>query len=85
LDEVNHVERYEAWQHTSAICALIANVNRDPKTRREPYTWADYNPIPIPIPGQPMVKQKPKQTWQDQKRIIEMYNAAFGGEDKRKK
>lgn len=81
LDEVEHAERYEAWQHTASIRSLIANVNRDPKTRRDPYTWADFNPIPIP--GQPMEKQKPKQTWQEQKKIVEIINAAYGGKDNR--
>jgi hypothetical protein len=31
------------WAHTSAILALIANVNRDPKKTR-PYKPADFDP-----------------------------------------
>ena len=33
----------EAWNHTSVIMALIANVNRDPKKRR-PFKPKDFNP-----------------------------------------
>ena len=32
-----------AWARTSAVLALIANVNRDPKKRR-PFTPADFDP-----------------------------------------
>jgi hypothetical protein len=33
----------EAWNHTSATLAMLANVNRDPKKSR-PYKPADFNP-----------------------------------------
>ncbi|MCC7409959.1 MAG: hypothetical protein IT442_17970 [Phycisphaeraceae bacterium] len=33
----------EKWAHTSAILALIANVNRDPKKTR-PYKPSDFDP-----------------------------------------
>ena len=33
----------ESWAHTSALMALIANVNRDPKKTR-PYKPADFDP-----------------------------------------
>ena len=33
----------EAWAHTSAILALIANVNRDPK-RTRPFKPSDFDP-----------------------------------------
>lgn len=32
-----------AWSHTSAVLALIANVNRDPK-RSTPFKPDDFNP-----------------------------------------
>jgi len=32
------------WSHTSAILALIANVNRDPKKRPDPFTVSDFDP-----------------------------------------
>ncbi|SHH86523.1 hypothetical protein SAMN02746098_01605 [Desulfosporosinus lacus DSM 15449] len=82
LDKVERWERYDAWQHTASISSLIANICRDPKERKEPFTLADFNPIKIP--GQPIKQQKPKQTWQDQKRIVEIFNAAYGGTDRRK-
>jgi len=33
----------EAWAHTSAVLALLANVNRDPKKTR-PFKPADFDP-----------------------------------------
>ena len=33
----------ESWAHTSALMALIANVNRDPKKTR-PFKPADFDP-----------------------------------------
>ena len=35
-----------AWGHTSAILALVANVNRDPK-KGKPFTPADFNPFEL--------------------------------------
>jgi hypothetical protein len=34
------------WAHTSAILALVANVNRDPKKTR-PYKPSDFDPYSI--------------------------------------
>ena len=34
----------DAWQRTSAVMALIANVNRDPK-RGRPFRPADFDPF----------------------------------------
>ena len=33
----------DAWQHTSAILALVANVNRDPKKTKS-FKPSDFNP-----------------------------------------
>jgi hypothetical protein len=33
----------QAWSHTSAVLALLANVHRDPKKSRT-YKQADFNP-----------------------------------------
>ena len=33
----------ERWAHTSLICALIANANRDPK-RSRPFKPSDFDP-----------------------------------------
>jgi len=48
------------WTQTSAIMALTANVNRDPKSR--PFTPNDFNPFtpPSPPPGIPINKQNIK-------------------------
>lgn len=34
----------DRWNHTSHLLALIANCNRDPKTRRQPFEPAEFNP-----------------------------------------
>ena len=32
------------WNHTASIHATIANVNRDPKKRKKPFTPEDFHP-----------------------------------------
>ena len=34
----------DAWQHTGAIWALLANINRDPRQQRRPFTGLEINP-----------------------------------------
>ena len=36
----------DAWAHTSAVLALLANVNRDPKKTR-PFKPADFDPYAV--------------------------------------
>lgn len=38
----------EEWLHTSRILEMLANINRDPKRRRKPYSWKDFHPMYIP-------------------------------------
>jgi len=45
----------ESWNHTSAILALIANVNRDPKKTR-PFVPADLNPFEQRSPNEPAMR-----------------------------
>ncbi len=37
----------ERWAHTSLVCALIANSNRDPKKHR-PFKLSDFDPYARP-------------------------------------
>jgi hypothetical protein len=37
--------RREAWQHTSAVLATLANIHRDPKKRSRPYSATDFQPL----------------------------------------
>jgi hypothetical protein len=37
--------RQEAWQHTSWLAAMIANANRDPKRRPQPFMPDEFNPM----------------------------------------
>ena len=36
-----------AWNHTSAVCAMIANTVRDPKKRARPYTPGEFHPVEL--------------------------------------
>ena len=56
------------------ICAVIANVNRSKKQKA--YKPTDFMPEKA---------KKKEQDWQQQKAVVEMLNAAFGGKDLRKK
>lgn len=37
--------RQEAWQHTAWVSAMIANANRDPKRRPQPFMPDEFNPM----------------------------------------
>jgi hypothetical protein len=37
--------RRDAWDHTANLMALTANINRDPKQRREPFTAGEFHPF----------------------------------------
>ena len=37
----------QAWEHTSAMMALIANSNRDPKTNSKAFRAEDFNPYTV--------------------------------------
>lgn len=36
------------WQHTSSVICIIANANRDPKRRPDPFKPADFDPFTPP-------------------------------------
>lgn len=55
------------------VAATIANVNRDPKVRPQPFTAADFMPT---ASGKP---RRTKQTWQEQFDLVKMLNAMYGG------
>jgi RecB family exonuclease len=37
--------RREAWQHTSAVLATLANIHRDPKKKPRPFTTQEFHPM----------------------------------------
>jgi len=80
LDDQEQIERKQKWEHTATICSLLAEINRDPTKKKDPFTIADFMPK-FMDGNQPPPKKV--QTWQEQKTIIEILNAAFGGEDTR--
>ena len=55
------------------VAATVANSTRDSKKHRKPYRPQDFMPY----------LEKPRQSWQDQLRIVEQLNAAFNGLDQR--
>ena len=69
-------ERLDVWM--ASMMALLANLYRDPKKKRKPYTLRDFMPKWWKPP-------RTKRNWRDLKAVVEMLNAAFGGEDKRSK
>jgi len=76
------VERYNnehEWQNFRAalIASTIANISRDKKKHRKPFTPQDF------MPG--AKRKKRASTWQQQLRLVELLNVAFGGVDKRKR
>jgi len=81
LDTVDQWEQWGAWQRTASISSLLATIS-DALGVKERHRWSDFNPVPMP--GEPPKEEKPKQSWQDQKRNIELFNAALGGDDCRK-
>jgi hypothetical protein len=58
----------ERWARTSAVLALIANVNRDPKKTR-PFKPLDFDPYAAP--------QAPAQGIEVNSETIEMLKSAF--------
>jgi hypothetical protein len=44
-----------AWNHTASIMALLANINRDPRRRSQPYKPEEFTPhasrniAPVPV------------------------------------
>jgi hypothetical protein len=60
----------QRWAHTSAVLALLANVNRDPKKAR-PFKPADFDPYAAP--------QAPAQGIEVNGETIGMLKSAFLG------
>lgn len=56
---------------TGIIASTIANVNRDPKKQKKPFTPQDF----MPIWDKP---KKQEQTVEEQKKIIEMWKSILG-------
>jgi len=60
------------------IASTIANVNRNPKQRRKPYSPKDFMPVYDKPP-------KRQQSTEEMLRMAEMITAAMGGQDLRAK
>ncbi len=70
--------RLEPWgtevddYRSGVVASTIANVNRDPKQRRQPFAPEDF----VPKREQP---KKEEQSPDDIRRIVEMWHVALGG------
>lgn len=58
------------------ICAVLANIHRNEKRRRQPYAPADF--MPAYTSGKTVYK---KQTAEEMFHIVKLLNAAYGGEE----
>lgn len=77
----------EAWIHNQEImnyrfgmlCVVMAEPYRNEKEKPTPYLPQDFFSV-----GRLAVEEKvPRQSWQDQLRIVEQLNSVMGGEDLR--
>lgn len=59
---------------TGLLCAVICEKDRDESKRQEAFTPADF------MPKRGQSEQKKQQTADEQLQIIQVLNAAFGGE-----
>lgn len=37
--------RRDEWDRTAMLCCLLANIHRDPKRRRKPFSVEDFHPL----------------------------------------
>jgi len=65
----------DEWRQTGLIASVIAETHRDADQRSQPFTPEDFMPK-YESAEEPM-------DWQDQLMLVEMMNAAFGGQDMR--
>lgn len=59
---------------TALVCSVIAEVNRDKKKRKKPFTYVDFMPK--------KKKVKKQLTGEEMKQQLGLINAALGGEVK---
>jgi hypothetical protein len=60
----------ERWAHTSLICALVANANRDPK-RGRPFKPSDFDPY---------VRQERRQRFEADNESLALLKEALTGQ-----
>jgi hypothetical protein len=68
--------------HAAMVVSAIANVNRDPKKQKRPYSPNDFMPnFGGPLPTSPATQGRGRQTPGQMLEIVKMLNAAFGGSE----
>ena len=74
----------QADHRAGVLTALLANINRDPKRRSEPFAPTDFMPDRTLTPAERAAQDAPQQLSQEAfMAYIETLNAAFGGQDLR--
>lgn len=76
FDPLDHQERAD-WR-AAMLAALLAEINRNKKKRRKPYTAQDFMPE-----YKPTRSGNGQQTPNQMLALVEIWNAAFGGKDLR--
>lgn len=71
-------------RHTgfAQVCAVLANIHRDKKKRKKPFTVADFMPKGGP---EDQGSGGTGSDWKTQLAFVEQLNQMFGGKDLRKK
>jgi len=64
----------ESWQHTAWLAAMIANANRDPKRRPQPFVPDEFNPM-VKRKSRPGVIEVNEETIKD---LRQMFTGSFG-------
>lgn len=81
--ELEPFDETRADVRAASICSLLANIHRDTKKKREPFTIADF----LLVYGDDVKPASPKkrQTWQEQKLIGQMMAIAFNEPPRKRK
>lgn len=70
---------WAAWQRIAMLCAVIANVNRNPK-KQKPYTSADF----MPAPPKSRKRNGPRDPLVEAELVKAAFENVFGDRIKRK-
>lgn len=65
----------DEWRQSAMITGMIAETHRDPEKRSQPFTAEDFMPT--------FEDEGKHQEWETQLAMVEILNAAFGGQDLR--
>ncbi len=73
---------YQEDFRMAMICSVLANCNRDPKKKKEPYKPEDFIPDYLGARSGGESENGKTQPWQVQKKMCEMLAMALGNQEK---